>query len=123
MKNENWLDEWKGDLQFWSGLDKNGFQLKECVEKIFPSFNRMIIFRNAPNSYHGFPDRIECPTDVTRKAIVAYYYLDSPENDKISRTGGGYFLRSSDEISSEILQYIEKRFSGHTPISKGLDHE
>jgi len=80
--NENWKEEWNGDFQVWSG-HKVGDEhiLDECKNKIFPIFNRLVIFSTSENSYHGHPEELNCPEDVTRKSIALYYYTSSEVTD------------------------------------------
>ena len=66
--NKNWEDEFGGNLQLWN---KN---MTKCEKKIIPIFNRMVIFSTTDFSYHGNPDRINCPKDQSRKSIAMYYY-------------------------------------------------
>lgn len=74
--NKNWKDEYGGDLQLW---DKN---MKECQKKIFPNFNKMVIFSTTDFSNHGHPDPIVCPNNISRKSIALYYFSKGrPENE------------------------------------------
>ena len=43
-------------------------------KKIIPIFNRMVIFSTTDFSYHGNPDKVNCPKDQSRKSIAMYYY-------------------------------------------------
>ena len=52
-------------------MDKD---MTKCEKKINPIFNRMVIFSTTDFSYHGNPDRINCPKDQSRKSIAMYYY-------------------------------------------------
>lgn len=69
--NQNWSDEWGGDLEIW---DRD---MKNKVHSISPIFNRCVIFNTDAYSYHGHPDPLNCPADVTRKSIALYYYTAS----------------------------------------------
>ena len=66
--NKNWKDNYGGSLQLW---DKD---MKKCVQKILPEFNRMVIFSTTDFSYHGNPDKVLCPENLSRKSIAMYYY-------------------------------------------------
>jgi Rps23 Pro-64 3,4-dihydroxylase Tpa1-like proline 4-hydroxylase len=68
--NKNWRDEYHGHLELW---DKD---VSCCVRKVLPIFNRCVIFNTSDMSYHGHPDRLECPPGMTRKSIAVYYYTD-----------------------------------------------
>ena len=66
--NKNWKENFGGSLQLW---DKN---MKECIQKIIPEFNRMVIFSTTDFSYHGNPDKVNCSDNNSRKSIAMYYY-------------------------------------------------
>ena len=71
--NVDWAEEWGGQLELW---DKLG---KECVTRISPVFNRMVIFDTSNFHYHGHPQPLQCPPDRARKSIALYYYtVDAP---------------------------------------------
>ena len=66
--NKDWQDTYKGGLELWSA------DMKNCAKKIQPIFNRLVIFNTTETSFHGFPDPIQCPENVTRKSIALYFY-------------------------------------------------
>lgn len=66
--NENWLDSYGGHLELW---DK---EMKKCQKQILPTIAKAVIFNTDLDSYHGQPEPLKCPTDVTRKSIALYYY-------------------------------------------------
>ena len=49
--NPDWKPEYGGDLEFWSP------DMKECVKKVSPVANRVLIFSTDQDSFHGHPDR------------------------------------------------------------------
>jgi len=74
--NENWSEEWGGDLELW---DRAG---KACVRRISPVFNRAVIFDTSNFSYHGHPRPLQCPPDRSRKSLALYYYtVEAPADD------------------------------------------
>ena len=66
--NKNWSENFGGSLQLW---DKD---MKNCIQKILPEFNRMVIFSTTDFSYHGNPEKVSCSNDNSRKSIAMYYY-------------------------------------------------
>lgn len=66
--NVDWADTWGGELELW---DRAGTQ---CVKRIPPVFNRVVIFDTSNFSYHGHPQPLACPPDRARKSIALYYY-------------------------------------------------
>ena len=75
--NKDWKKEYKGCLELW---DK---EMKECKQKIFPSFNKMVIFSTTDFSNHGHPDPIDCPNDISRKSIALYYFSEGRPKEEI----------------------------------------
>jgi Rps23 Pro-64 3,4-dihydroxylase Tpa1-like proline 4-hydroxylase len=70
--NEGWQEAWGGDLELWDA------QMQACKERIAPVAGRCVIFSTSSTSYHGHPEPITCPEDVSRKSIALYYYTNRP---------------------------------------------
>jgi hypothetical protein len=51
--------------------------MQRKVQNIDPIFNRFVAFNTDAYSFHGHPDPLECPDDVTRKSVALYYYTAS----------------------------------------------
>lgn len=73
--NEGWQDAWQGQLELWNK------DVSECRARISPIFNRMVVFSTTDDSYHGHPDPLSCPDDVTRNSIALYYYTSEPSGE------------------------------------------
>lgn len=69
--NKNWHPDFGGNLELWDG------EMKSKVNSIAPLFNRCVIFNTDANSYHGHPDPLNTPSEITRKSIALYYYTAS----------------------------------------------
>jgi 2OG-Fe(II) oxygenase superfamily len=80
--NKDWRDEYRGHLELW---DK---EMIHCVRRVLPIFNRCVIFTTNDVSYHGHPDRLECPPELTRKSIAVYYYTDGRPTSDSERDHG-----------------------------------
>lgn len=70
--NKNWKDEYGGHFGIYDNTGKN------CLKKILPSFNKLLIFNTNDKSYHGLPNPLNCPSNVNRKSIILYYYTKAP---------------------------------------------
>lgn len=69
--NPSWEENWGGLLELWdSKTQKTG-------RRITPLLNRAVIFECSDISYHGY-NRIDVPTDITRKSYYQYYFT-TPE--------------------------------------------
>ncbi len=81
--NKEWPKSFGGDLELWD------VEMKECVKRIAPIFNRCVIFNTTSNSYHGHPEPLTCPDGRTRNSIAMYYYTNGRphyENSKAHST-------------------------------------
>jgi hypothetical protein len=68
--NHDWPDAYRGWLELW---DRGGTR---CVRRIAPVFNRCVIFRTTPISFHGVPEGVGCPPDRARRSLALYYFHD-----------------------------------------------
>jgi len=66
--NHDWQDNYGGHLQMWNR------SMTECVKKIAPIFNRLVVLSTDSYSYHGHPDPMTPPPGVSRYALSVYYY-------------------------------------------------
>jgi hypothetical protein len=70
--NREWRDSYGGQLEFW---DRD---VRTCMRRISPTFNRCVIFSTDPESFHGHPEPLTCPETMTRKSIALYYFVEEP---------------------------------------------
>ena len=66
--NENWEEDWGGDLELWNE------NMTEKVVSLSPIFNRLVVFTASEISWHGHPEPLRCPPWESRKSIALYYY-------------------------------------------------
>jgi Rps23 Pro-64 3,4-dihydroxylase Tpa1-like proline 4-hydroxylase len=76
--NKNWKEEYSGHFELW---DRD---MSRMVNKVAPVFNRVVVFTTSEYSYHGHPDPLSCPLDVTRKSLALYYYTNDSARDEQS---------------------------------------
>ena len=101
--NKDWEDDWGGHFELWSKTQDN--KPNECVKKVRPDFNRMIVFRTDDFSFHGHPTPLKCPKDRSRRSLILYYYTNT---------------RPVDEVQS--LDY-KHRALFHKPTDIGIKYE
>jgi Rps23 Pro-64 3,4-dihydroxylase Tpa1-like proline 4-hydroxylase len=102
-----WQEEWGGALGLWA-KDKHANAPGELCETIAPLFNRAVVFDTSQDSWHGLPEPILCPADVTRNSL-AVYYLCEPRVDAVDR-GKAHFAPYKEQAKDpEVLALIEKR--------------
>ena len=97
--NKNWNHEYGGDLELW---DK---QMKNCVKKIAPIFNRAVIFSTDDTSYHGHPDPLKCPENVIRQSLSLYYYSHGRSDVKTDFGKGTYFKKRSSNFGDLVVVF------------------
>ncbi len=116
--NKDWKNEFNGCLELW---DK---EMKECKQKILPSFNKMVIFSTTDFSNHGHPDPINCPKDISRKSIALYYFSEGRPDEEIlnrDQKNRTYFknrLGFNNEIieKKEYIKNFLRKFSFYKKI-------
>ena len=73
----DWKSEYKGNLIF------KDFNNEKIIQSIEPIFNRAIIWRHHGRGFHGYPDRLSCPADISRKTFRLFFYVsNSTHNTK-----------------------------------------
>lgn len=97
--NKNWREEYGGHLQLW---DRN---MTRCEAKIAPIFNRMMIFGTTDFTYHGHPDALQCPDDVTRKSLALYYFTNGRPAEEVSGNHSTIFrTRGPEDLRPTVMQ-------------------
>ncbi|NRB10036.1 MAG: 2OG-Fe(II) oxygenase [Rickettsiaceae bacterium] len=66
--NPSWQEGWGGEFGIYDNKGEN------CVKKIAPLYNRLVVFDTHDKSYHGLPDPLNFPEGDYRKSIILYYY-------------------------------------------------
>jgi hypothetical protein len=92
--NDDWKPEYGGDLELWSA------DMKQCVEKVSPVANRVLIFSTNEDSFHGHPEPMHCPAGVARRSMALYYF--SVEDDPHVRSTE-YRARPGDGAHSIVI--------------------
>lgn len=77
--NEGWQESWGGEFGVYNETGD------ECLKKVAPLFNRLVIFDSHDKSFHGLPDPVNFPEGVPRKSIILYYYTkaERPSNQVV----------------------------------------
>lgn len=108
--NEAWQPEYGGDLELWER------DMSRCAVKIAPLFNRAVIFNTDADSFHGFPEPIQCPEGMTRKSIALYYFTEEKTPPVMRSTN--YRARPGDGLKS-VLIWVDKSLVGLYTRAKG----
>ncbi|WP_040260891.1 2OG-Fe(II) oxygenase [Pseudomonas massiliensis] len=92
--NQDWREEYGGNLELWSP------DMKTCLKKILPIYNRCVIFNTDKDSNHGHPEPLTTPEHVTRRSIALYYYTSGmTAADPSQRNKTHYKPRPKDLLS------------------------
>ena len=73
--NPEWKPEWGGEFGIY---DEKG---EECLKKVAPLFNRLVIFDSHDKSFHGLPAPLNFPDGLLRRSILLYYYTKESRPD------------------------------------------
>ena len=80
--NREWKEEYGGSLELW---DRG---MSRCEKKILPEFNTLAMFSTTDYSYHGHPDPLNCPDDMSRKSLALYYYTNGRPVEEVDMQVG-----------------------------------
>ena len=88
--NDVWEEAWGGCFGVY---ERDGTSL---ARQVVPSANKLIIFDTSDVSYHGYPEPISCPQEVSRRSIILYYYTKSaphPENVRVQQPHSALWVK------------------------------
>ena len=111
----DWKTEWGGDLGLWNH-DEEYKKPKNLISTISPQFNRAVLFDTTQNSWHGLPDPIQCPPEVTRNSLAVYYLCD-PRSEAEDRSRALFVPHKEQENDPDVLELIRKRSNVQTSKS------
>jgi hypothetical protein len=89
--NKDWKEEYGGHFELWDT------EMKGCVKKVLPIFNRCVVFSTTDTSFHGHPNPLTCPADMTRKSMALYYYTNGRPQNEQSRSHSTLFVSPQGE--------------------------
>lgn len=98
--NKDWDKKYNGNLELWN---ENGTKM---IREIYPKFNRCVIFLTNDISFHGHPKKLNCPKNISRKSIAAYYFIKENKNLDLNPTN--YISRPQDNFKTKILINFDK---------------
>jgi len=104
--NKDWKEEYGGYLELWNS------SMSECVQKILPIYNRMVVFNITDWAFHGHPEPLTCPEGWTRKSIALYYFTAGRPEGEVMDGGeryGALFLSRP----GETVQGASKKSTGY----------
>ena len=110
--NDDWKDEYGGHLEVWSR------DMAKCEHKLAPTANRMIVFSTDETSYHGHPEPLQCPEDMTRKSIALYYYTPDLADHQTRSTK--YRARPEEKGKSWLINLDNRAVAMYSTMKRRL---
>lgn len=97
-----WDKSYGCELEIWRGDNSkdNDAKLHECVAKISPLFNRLVLFTCDDYAWHGNPEPVACPENVTR-IFITISYMSENQNYENKRQKAFFIARPGDTPSPE----------------------
>jgi hypothetical protein len=103
--NKNWKNEYYGHLDLFN------FKTKKTEVKIAPIFNRMVIFNTGTKTFHGHPEPLNCPLDLRRNSMAAYYYVFNRPRDE-------HYTKKNDAVEWLVTRLDEQADLKHRGLVK-----
>ena len=105
-------------LELWSA------DMRECVQRIEPGFNRCVIFPVSRTTYHGVVP-VRCPSGRSRKSIALYYFRDEGRSCRLRPTR--YVARPGDSPLTRVAIRLDRwavaaysALKRYTPLNDAL---
>jgi Rps23 Pro-64 3,4-dihydroxylase Tpa1-like proline 4-hydroxylase len=92
--SKNWKTDFGCELEIWDGDPAHHEQPKlyKCMKAISPVFNRMILFTNTDNSWHGNPNPVLNQDPNARRIFVTLSYLRENDDQFHNKKMKAYFI-------------------------------
>lgn len=103
--SKDWDVNWNGANELWNS------DITKCIAKTDIKFNRAILFKTNDISWHGLPDKIQCPENIFRKSLAYYYVspLNTLKNENEYRKKAKFIKRPEDSFDENIQKLYEIR--------------
>ncbi|HEV2288892.1 MAG TPA: 2OG-Fe(II) oxygenase [Candidatus Acidoferrales bacterium] len=100
--NPEWQADWGGAIELW---DKD---MQHCAASVPPLLNHVLVFSTTDESYHGFPEKLTCPENVSRKSLALYYYTIETDPNCIGHSTN-YQARPNDTKAKAAMIWLDKK--------------
>lgn len=100
----NWKEENRGHLEIWDGdsVLNNDVKLTKCYANILPVFNKLVLFTNTTNAWHGNPEPVSIKTDEKRIFLTLSYVSEKHTDGMENIREKAFFVnRPNDPINLE----------------------
>lgn len=125
--SKNWSDNNGGHLEIWDGdsVINDNAKLTKQITKILPSFNKLVLFNNTNNAWHGNPEPVICDENSKRIFVTLSYlsnnhdkpydnyrkkafFVKRPTDNEDSEKDRIRLLRADENKYKEIYRYNKK---------------
>lgn len=124
--SHQWKESYGCELEIWrgsnAGIEKP--EIYECVKKIAPVFNRMVIFTNTDNSWHGNPVPADCPPEARRIFITVSYLSHNTTFD--NRRQKAYFVKrpqDPEDAEKDVLRLLRCDPKKYSQVYRSLENK
>lgn len=99
--NKHWKEAYGGHVELWDE------EVKTCLNKYAPNFNRCVIFETTEISYHGY-DKISVPEGESRKSMFCYYYTPIADRSQVKYHDTIFKPRPTDTASKKTKTFLKE---------------
>ena len=87
--------------------------MKSKVDSVAPLINRCVIFNTDAYSYHGHPEPLNTPNEITRKSIALYYYTASKKVYEDTTAHSTMYIASPSDSIHKKIQIAKLRLENY----------
>ena len=104
----NWKEENNGHLEIWDGDNvlNDDAKLFKCYSKILPSFNKMVMFTNKTNAWHGNPDPVIINKDEKRIFVTLSYISEKHHEGMENNREKAFFVNRPNDLINEEKEHL-----------------
>ena len=108
--SHGWTKNWGGETCFYSKNNKNKNVPGKLINKIYPKFNRAILFDVSQYGWHSVEP---IKKKKIRKSIATYYLIPLKKNNTIYRQKALYAPTKNQIGNKKIAKFIKLRSNSH----------
>lgn len=99
--SKDWKEENGGHLEMWEGenASNNNAKIIQCVDKILPQFNTLVLFECNDYAWHGNPKPVVCKNGEKRIFVTLSYV--SEQFDDLNKKQKAFFVKRPEDPENE----------------------
>jgi Rps23 Pro-64 3,4-dihydroxylase Tpa1-like proline 4-hydroxylase len=109
LSTEGWTEANAGHLEIWKGSNAASAdaRLEQCVTKILPAFNRLVLFTCNDYSWHGNPSNVSCLHGEHRVFVTMSYLSRNFTDDNKKKKA--FFVPLPGEVESSYMRELRMK--------------